>query len=780
MAHASRSVASRPGRARFGEHALRVLLALALAWTGPGSYGVVWAQQDLGEDLLEAQVRLARAYEPLERLADGLDRRAFDVDALAFEVAFEEAEAIVAEVHRRVRFEPYHGVLRGAEGTLASGGGNAFDQALLSARLLGDAGYDVEIRRAYLDDALAEVVWRQVGVGGGAPDGAPVEAVADGWEAVPTAATQLDAEVERVAATLEAEVAEVDALLAAALPLRDGLDERLRAAARDYVWVAVRLGSDEPWSDLHPVFGGTASELAGLTPDTTYRDELPEDVQHRFRFQAVLERRVGDELRTAPVMAAWEVPTANLFGVPVTYTNVPDGLARVDEGSGVDAVVDATALFFPMLRGELPAGALAFDLTGATVPPDAAASPFAALFATVGRAVGDAVSSLGGLGGGEDTGDAVALTGFWLEFTTIAPDGSETVHRRSVVDRIGAEARSAGEVRIDPAVPEADVVAALMGSHTIMLDTGRYRDGYVLGRGVDHLLAVRPFLDDAVRTIVADEPLPDYPQDLLRLEEPIPPLLMLSTFAAPPLATEVVSYRPAPGLVVMTEWGALQRAEVDVVANPRWSFRPSASGPIADPAATRLAGAWETRTEGLLLARDDGEVVVPAMLAVSDATTLQVFGPGDEAALRALAQPLATREAMLEDVERGFLVLVPAEVGEGAPGWWRVDPITGATLGRGGDGRGNAFVEFLTSWQVSLAITAAFTGYGVGGCMSIRDGFRRGCCIVQNVAMGAVGFGLGYGLSAAVTGAAAKVVVFLKMDVQANLVGTLVPPICGS
>ena len=79
-----------------------------------------------------------------------------------------------------------------------------------------------------------------------------------------------------------------------------------------------------------------------------------------------------------------------------------------------------------------------------------------------------------------------------------------------------------------------------------------------------------------------------------------------------------------------------------------------------------------------------------------------------------------------------------------------------------------------------FVITAGFTGCGVGGCMAISDGFRRGCCIAQNLAMGAVGFGLGYALGAAVTGAAAKVVVFVKMDVQANLIGTLVPPVCGS
>jgi len=142
--------------------------------------------------------------------------------------------------------------------------------------------------------------------------------------------------------------------------------------------------------------------------------------------------------------------------------------------------------------------------------------------------------------------------------------------------------------------------------------------------------------------------------------------------------------------------------------------------------------------------------------------------------------PAAARAAMLEDLERGFVLLVPVGVADGAPGWWRVDPISGATLGRGGDGRGSAFVEYLTSWQVSLVITAGFTGYGVGGCMAISDGFRRGCCIAQNLAMGAVGFGLGYALGAAVTGAAVKVVVFVKMDVQANLIGTLVPPVCGS
>ncbi|MDF1524402.1 MAG: hypothetical protein P1P87_16495, partial [Trueperaceae bacterium] len=340
---------------------LHAVLAFSLAWMGPASWISVGAQADPGAELLEARVRLARAYEPVEAIANRLDPTAFDVGALAFELAFELGDDIVAEVHRRVRFEPYVGVLRGAQGTLASGAGNALDQALLTAVLLGDAGYDTEVRTARLDAAGAALVWARVGTGG---DAAPAGATAIGtdelrptWSDEPGALDEVGALVERRGDEIELDVAAVERLLDDAVALTDGLEATIADAAGAYAWVAYRLRNDEPWSEAHPVFGGDAPPaLVGLEAEATFVGEVPAEVLHRVRIQAFVERSLGGQLSETPVMDPWERPVANAYGVPLTYTNAADGAGRVEEGSDSEAIRAATSFFFPMFQGDLPDG----------------------------------------------------------------------------------------------------------------------------------------------------------------------------------------------------------------------------------------------------------------------------------------------------------------------------------------------------------------------------------------------------------------------------------------
>src|SRR5690606_17578114 len=73
------------------------------------------------------------------------DPTEYDVDSLALDLAFEEPETIAAWVGENVDFELYAGLLRGPQGTLVAGAGNALDQAVLLARLLNDVGYEARV-----------------------------------------------------------------------------------------------------------------------------------------------------------------------------------------------------------------------------------------------------------------------------------------------------------------------------------------------------------------------------------------------------------------------------------------------------------------------------------------------------------------------------------------------------------------------------------------------------------------------------------------------------------
>lgn len=762
----------------------RALLAVALLLSAPG--GPQWvAAQAQGAELAEARQQLDTLYDPLEALRAGIDRTVFDTDALGIELAFEDAETISQHVHEVVRFEPYKGVLRGAQGTLASGGGNAIDQALLVATLLWDAGYEAQIRGATLSDQQVQLLLAQLRSGPANRGAGMPEAPELSWDVdYDQLGVELDAEVAR----LENDVERLDAQLAGAIGAAAASDAsaRLAEVSRDYYWVAYRFSEGEPWTEAHPLFGADVpAEFTGLEASRTFDGDIPTELLHRFSFQVFVERRVGDQLVAGPVMDAWERPVANMYGVALTYASVPDGAEGVADVGDVGALMDATSFFYPMLEGDLPPGGQAFDMLGTIVPPDAASSPFSGIFQTVSGKFGSALGALGSLGGEaeEPIDDAVALTAQWFEFTFTAPGEEPVMHRRMVVDRLGAEARESGEVRLDPDVSAEEAFAAIASAHTFMLDTGRYAEEYVLDRSLESVISMREFVDRALVCAIEGLDPPEMTAHQSNLESRLAPLSLFAAFADGVTDEELLSYRPAPAMVLLSQRIDGTHAQVDVVANPRWTLRVEPEGVRFDAAANRRAGVWETRTEVLPLEMV-GEPEIPAFGALEGAAAasggLLLLRAAEPDAVANLDLPYESRAAIAQDLVRGYEVLLPAghatqDLAE--VGWWRVDPVTGETLGRGGDGRGQAFVEYLTSLEVSLAITAGFTVYGVHKCTKEADPRVAGCCIVQNLAMAGAGMGLGIGLGV-YYGTAHALKLFLLMDVGANVGGLFVPTVC--
>src|SRR5690554_2555772 len=138
---------------------VRLLIVAGMLLFTPGLQPWVLAQARADRDGFEAAMdRLETVMSLVTRLQDGLDRTLFDVDALAFELAFEEPEGIRDWLSGHVAYQPYRGVLRGADGTLQAGAGNSFDQSLLLQQLLGAAGYDTRIVIGELDEAAAEAL----------------------------------------------------------------------------------------------------------------------------------------------------------------------------------------------------------------------------------------------------------------------------------------------------------------------------------------------------------------------------------------------------------------------------------------------------------------------------------------------------------------------------------------------------------------------------------------------------------------------------------------------
>jgi len=726
--------------------ALSHLLVAALLFMGPGTTAALAQAADPA--VQTAVERLAE----IERTLNGLEAAQPDAywtkDDLAFDLAFEEPETIAAWVRDEIAYQAYRGVLRGADGALQAGAANAYDQSLLLASLLFDAGFTARIARATLpDDAAVELVST---IRSPAPVAVDQTAALDAYVADGPGTRQdleqVDERTEALKQELEGEALDVSAWLRTTLQdagvTLGGADmTAVMDDARDYAWVQYRLGSDEPWTSAHPAAPVDADWTSGLEPEATIDGDVPAELQHRFRFQAVVERRLGGELETSPVMEAWERPVANLNGVPLRYLALPDGFLGEGLSTPRQEAYDATDFIVPLFNDALAPGAQFFDLLGSVVPPDAGSSAAGGLFGSLAGGLADATSAVSG----EE--DAVALTAHWLEFTLIEPGGRETTYRRTIVDRLGDERRAAGDASGPlTEMTDEEILLALQAQHTFMLAPGRYSAAYLSQRSLTALRDGVDYLETLyVQSADVGAP-PAEPSEALAEEMLAAPLLQ--TFQAFDDASfvrgeDVVAYRATPSLVVTTAAFDASTARTDIVHNARRTFAVGGDGSLVPSFDTALrAGVWESTVEGLVLGGGEAVQDTPSFFAAARAqgVPIRTLTSETQAAAAELALPQASVRAIVRDLEQGYAVVVPEAMPDDATvaAWWRVDPVVGETLGRGADGRGNALAEYQAG-LVGIAFSV-FTGIvGFGACMAGGNG-GLGCCMVDGVTAGMAGF----------------------------------------
>ena len=670
-------------------------------------------------DYEEAKRRLDLFMDRIEELRSHIDRSQFDLDALLEKLDF-DADNIIKFVKEEIYFEQYPGLLRGAQGTLMSRAGNALDQSVLLATLLRSAGYEARIHRGVLPPAQIAVLGNELfqertaapPVGNRveiarilselrSPDARLSALVPDNLDKAvditPLGPTDMLASVE----------AETDFVLK---KLREGginitepdNGRAFAEEAKDYYWVEHRLGRSNPWNALHPVF----QETIELAPDIreTYTGPIPEDLQHRFRFEVSIEQKLGSKLLIHNIVKPWERPVANLIGTPLEYRNFPDGLAKADKGTFDDSWMENTVGFSPLLNRQLPAGGRFFDLNGIPLDPIAAGAPAAGLFRTIAEQFGLATEAVVG---SEFPDDQLALTGLRMDFTFIAPGGRSTTHRRTIVDRIDPATRSSESPRIsaDPTVPE--VVRRIAEVKTFMVAPCALPDAYVIDRQLTWLIEAKSLIGMALQEFLSE----DEPETSGKSTE-LP--YWMGHFVVYPLFEALLGntsgqnrYRSSPALVVHSEDLAvtdpIQR--MDIVQSQWRSYVRAQGGSLslAVPDLVR-SGVWETLAERVALSgqNTDGSgerrsAIEILRLAREADVAFSVVNSDQTGQLDRLEISDLAKANIRRDLDLGFLAIVP----EGASSssgmaWWRVNANTGETQGMLEDGTGGIIANYIT------------------------------------------------------------------------------------
>lgn len=657
------------------------------------------------------------------------------------------AEALDYDVGRifrfvsdEIRYEPYPGILRGAQGTLDARAGNSADQALLLAALLdvslvphrfasgplASGSVDALMSGALMDAASAREHALAVLTGG------PAEAT--------TAAPAASADVETFAAGLEEDAARIpevasrqldssvkaigSALDGAGVILEPGFSGLPELEREGHVWVQAALGAE--WLDLDPGLPdaqpGSPLEEAHDTAET-----LPDEMRHRVDFVVLLETVSGGRIVTQEILSQGAFAD-QLTRLPIAFSHVePEGL-------------EALGIAIGRLAGEAGVRYEAvLAMGGRTVVGS--------------RSISFGVRSTDLFGEPAETSDVPQegeATAEWLEVRVSRPDGSTAIARRTVFDRIGPEARAA--LVIDAAGATADL-PALEPVELVDLD-GDEHMVYPPMRAV-HAFAVATHTTPG--TYLAEPPVGidnvgvmssvgwayHWLRDALEAE----------------LATErgVRTFLSGPN-VVSWHLGVSARADaepttslaLDIWHRDTGSLAAGPGGPAAHPAV--LAGVLAHVAERI--AMRDGFESLPGQ-------TGEAFGVGalfeaaEAAGVRTrvfqgslpagVSYGVAADMRLAEALASGDVVVIPERplqlAGEERIGWWRVDPVSGRTVDEMADGSGSEGTEYNIPLSTSFRVAMCFVALSekIVGAIALAAkalGYDTASLVLGGVALG--------------------------------------------
>jgi hypothetical protein len=617
-------------------------------------------------------------------------------------------------IHRfvadEVAYEPYAGVLRGANTTLLGRAGNGADKAVLLAALLWASAIETRFVTGILDDAAAATLAAttvaqdplraraRAALRGDQAAQVPAPAPDPAIQALLDRMPEIDAAVTTWASeAIDTSVRQIiDALAGAGITLPAGTGALPDTERTRHLWVQARSGTE--WLDLDPTLAGTepGASIASVVGDALAA--VPDDLRHRLDIDLVIEKVAGAGVTQEAIIEHSRFAD-ELTDVPIAIGHAkPQALQQL--GAGIESLISGGTRYLAVLQvGATGYVGLSPLILSGGEDADASAG----------------IDVFGPTGAGTREGEAVAE---WLELRVTAPDGTVSTARRTLFDRIGAEARLLGPV--DPAAIAAVELVDLDADHPAEF----------LPLTAAHFLSVA--------TGAKAWPSAEFPegQEALALGLPVQMYhvtrdatnAVLSTdrgvaihLAAPNVTMH--SYEPVPGAD-----GRVAAVNETLDLLHRGFGGLAVEGAMASVPAGLLAGVTSHIAE-----RVRGAAGLPADLAPSSpgisVGALFERAVAEGIGLRVLrgelpsdpGYPAAAAALLAEALAEGWVAVAPERPvqlgGDERLGWWLVDPTTGATRDQMDDGRGVEMAEG-TLVTLLLFVFGEAVGLILGACIA--------------------------------------------------------------
>jgi hypothetical protein len=614
---------------------------------------------------------------------------------------------------------PYRGALRGPAGVLMDRQGNSLDRALLLAGMLASVGHEVRLAHGEPSPArVAELLPVLVAARRRATDGPrtrpdeewrrEVERVAGKYDLDPkamvrTVGTRMDAVsgmLQRLDARTDDQAKRLGRAIEAKAPRDEGAKALARGAAalRDHWWV--QWLSPQGWQDLDPL-GEARGRAITEAAATVTPEALDSALYHRVVIRLVTERASAAGLRESRALEQVVRP-ADVPEQPISLQVLPERWQPALVGHSADpaAAFRALALEQEEWRAVLTVGSTTvaearIERSGRT--GEQGGGGFGGLGAAIGKAVGPNTST-------------AELSAAWLEYEILVPGEPATTVRRQLFELVGPAARAAGHtgpLQLDEA-RRLERALALFRTVDILPLGSAVAPEFVVHLAADALVANQDFLrspgpaEDPGSTPALEE--------FGRLAKPLPSsLYTLALVRLPPDQGSEV-FLDHPNFLSRHQYLAAGSAGVtrveatDIVAN-EVGVALDAPRP-AD--ARRRQGVRDTNAEAVL--HETGERVSSVAEAYAGKGDWVTISSRDDRFLEKVSPDLRAR--MEADLRAGFTLVAPADAARAASpaatGWWRVDPVSGHTLGVSGIGYGQDLIQYFVIIAGAVAVGYTF------------------------------------------------------------------------
>ena len=756
----SAAVSAAPQTPRFAYQYARALEHMGRLEQARSMYQ--WAADDGLKDAIAALNRLASKAAEKSAKTGASERKQFTrvlegVGAIAKNVAKTAAQnhdnavavikktgtdpaAILNWVMTNTRLVPYSGMLRGADGVLMDRAGNSLDRALLLGDLLHRAGHTVRIARATLSSEAA-VALRAAAFAAVSP-AKPTRAM-DRAELLRQLGSDprldhalLEKSVDRSVSNAARFDASTRDLFNRVLPgvekslgdtsARDAtLASTAEADLREHFWVERRVASG--WEVLDP----DGQIVKKLAPVSTFSlDQVPEELKQRVTLRLVLETWSAGKLTETKLLEKNWVPT-ELVGKSITinHTLLPQSsISQVDKASNPEKAYLESLTKAWVVKPEIQVGSETlsnqlYTMDGRVLP--ATNSTLAALgiigFGNQAKIQSGLDAAFGGKsdksGPAGEAQSAIRPSAEWLEFEITIPGHAPQKQRREIFDMIGSAARAAGgAVKAPPLDTAAKEQRALAISGTV--------DVYIFNAAPSS-----DWITSIAAGVLADTA--EKSATLVRREGSLEDALAGNTTSrllmplwgwainrqhsgsfqesaptAPGIALFWQNIRPGAKSLYKTQ------DALDIVNNSS-----AADGDFKHRVAQ---GVFDTVVEHTLASSATTGGNTAALFAIDSAAGHRwaLIDAEHAGSVQQLALSADVRARIQSDLAAGNSVLVPSApvvTTEGTEvAWWRINPVTGDTLGISEAGLGAEMPGEAADLQwIAGKATCAFVGIGL-------------------------------------------------------------------